>query len=150
MSLPRPKTPSKPAKRRACHAEALNAPGWLKVETYVVAEPACTLGPAGAVHRVEVTNYALLPYQVVVTSECRSAALRYRNGATPRGDWTARFSMPSRPEFSAPQPEQDDGMISAVAVSSGGRIEVTPSWTCVAHPGKGAMDPLSIHVTTTV
>jgi hypothetical protein len=150
MSPPKAKTPGKPARRKKCHAEAVNAPGWLKVETYVVAEPACTLSPAGAVHRIEVTNFALLPYDVVVTSECKSAALRYRNDATPKRVWTARLSMPSRPESSLPQPELDEGKICAVAVSAGGRLEVVPSWACSAHPGKGAMEPLSIHVNAMV
>lgn len=140
--------PGKPARRKKCYAEADNAPGWLNVKTYVLAEPACAVTIAGAIQRIEVTSDSLLPYGVEVTSDCHSLAFGYGDGASLESRWTIQITMPSRPSLSNPQPEIVERKLRALSESPGGRVEVVAHWRCTTHPGAGKMDPFSIYIDT--
>jgi hypothetical protein len=137
-------------KGEMCYAKGENVPGFLEVETCVLTDPACVLTQSSAIHRVEITNYSLLTYDISVMSECKDEALRYKDASTFNANWPIVMEIPGRPNSGSLQPDSRDAHICASATSPSSRIDVNVGWQCKGHPGQGYIDRISIYVTSKI
>ena len=82
----------------ACRASAWG-PSGLKIDSEVISSNGnCTVrANCGDCHRVSVKNHFLMPYQIEIEAECKSANVRYDGPAGPQAKWDESFVVPGSP-----------------------------------------------------